>query len=101
MTDKEQKKAAQAFAAKWQGRGYEKGETQLFWVELLQTVYGIENPGAYMECEVQVQVDKNTNFIDIYLPSTKVMIEQKSINKDLSKAIRQSDGTLLLQNVLC
>ena len=101
MTDKEQKKAAQAFAAKWQGHGYEKGETQLFWVELLQTVYGIENPAAYMECEVQVQVDKNTNFIDIYLPSTKVMIEQKSINKDLSKAIRQSDGTLLLQNVLC
>ena len=95
MTDKEQKKAAQAFAAKWQGRGYEKGETQLFWVELLQTVYGIENPAAYMECEVQVQVDKNTNFIDIYLPSTKVMIEQKSISKDLSKAIRQSDGTLL------
>lgn len=95
MTDKEQKKAAQAFAAKWQGRGYEKGETQLFWVELLQTVYGIENPAAYMECEVQVQVDRNTNFIDIYLPSTKVMIEQKSISKDLSKPIRQSDGTLL------
>ena len=95
MTDKEQKKAAQDFAAKWQGHGYEKGETQKFWFDLLQNVYGIENPQNYMECEVQVQVDKNTNFIDIYLPSTKVMIEQKSINKDLSKAIRQSDGTLL------
>ena len=101
MTDKEQKKAAQAFADKWQGHGYEKGETQSFWSELLQTVYGVEIPSSYMECELQVQVDKNTNFIDIYLPSTKVMIEQKSINKDLSKAIRQSDGTLLLQNVLC
>ena len=101
MTDKEQKKAAQAFAAKWQGRGYEKGETQSFWSELLQTVYGVEIPSSYMECEIQVQVDKNTNFIDIYLPSTKVMIEQKSISKDLSKAIRQSDGTLLLQNILC
>lgn len=90
----EQKKAAKAFAEKWQGRGYEKGETQLFWVELLQTVYGVENPASYMECEVQVQLE-NTSFIDIYLPATKVMIEQKSINKDLSKAIRQSDGTML------
>lgn len=90
----EQKKAAKAFAEKWQGRGYEKGETQLFWVELLQTIYGVENPASYMECEVQVQLE-NTSFIDIYLPATKVMIEQKSINKDLSKAIRQSDGTML------
>lgn len=90
----EQKKAAKSFAEKWQGRGYEKGETQLFWVELLQTVYGVENPASYMECEVQVQLE-NTSFIDIYLPATKVMIEQKSINKDLSKAIRQSDGTML------
>ena len=94
MTEVEQKKAAKAFAEKWQGRGYEKGETQLFWVELLQTVYGVENPASYMECEVQVQLE-NTSFIDIYLPATKVMIEQKSINKDLSKAIRQSDGTML------
>ena len=90
----EQKKAAKAFAEKWQGRGYEKGETQSFWSELLQTVYGVEIPSAYMECEVQVQLE-NTSFIDIYLPVTKVMIEQKSINKDLSKAIRQSDGTML------
>ena len=94
MTEIEQKKAAKAFAEKWQGRGYEKGETQLFWVELLQTVYGVENPAAYMECEVQVQLE-HTSFIDIYLPATKVMIEQKSINKDLSKPIKQSDGTML------
>ena len=64
MTDKEQKKAAKEFAERWQGRGYEKGETQKFWFDLLQNVYGIENPQNYMECEVQVQVDKNTNFID-------------------------------------
>ncbi|MCI7564265.1 MAG: methylase, partial [Spirochaetia bacterium] len=30
-----------------------------------------------------------------YIPSTKVMIEQKSIDKDLREPIRQSDGTLL------
>lgn len=31
MTDKEQKIAAREFAAKWAGRGYEKGESQKFW----------------------------------------------------------------------
>ena len=95
MTDKEQKKAAQAFAAKWQGHGYEKGETQSFWADLLHSVYGVENPPEYMTCEVQVIVDNETNFIDVYLPATRVMIEQKSITKDLSKPVRQSDGTLL------
>ena len=95
MTDKEQKKAAQAFVAKWQGHGYEKGETQSFWADLLHSVYGVENPPEYMTCEVQVIVDNETNFIDVYLPATRVMIEQKSINKDLSKPVRQSDGTLL------
>ena len=95
MTDKEQKKAAQAFVAKWQGHGYEKGETQSFWADLLHSVYGVENPPEYMTCEVQVIVDNETNFIDVYLPATRVMIEQKSITKDLSKPVRQSDGTLL------
>jgi len=31
MTAKEQKKAAAEFAAKWTGKGYEKGECQKFW----------------------------------------------------------------------
>ena len=41
--------------------------------------------------EEQVKVD-NTNFIDGHIPSTKVLIEQKSIDKDLRKGIKQSDG---------
>ncbi len=94
LTASEQKKAAKAFAEKWKGRGYEKGETQRFWFELLQTVYGVENPSDYMNCEVQVQLE-HTSFIDIYLPETKVMIEQKSLGKDLSKPIKQSDGSML------
>lgn len=34
----------------------------------------------------------HTSFIDGYIPSTHVLIEQKSIDKDLKKGIRQSDG---------
>ena len=94
LTDKEQKKAAQAFAKRWQGHGYEKGEGQKFWFDLLQNVYGVENPAIYMDCEVPVQLE-HTSFIDVYLPATRVMIEQKSLGKDLSRAIRQSDGSML------
>ncbi|MBR1792525.1 MAG: methylase, partial [Bacteroidales bacterium] len=41
-----------------------------------------------------MKVDK-TNFIDVHIPSTKVIIEQKSLGKDLRKSTIQSDGTML------
>ena len=89
-----QAQAAKAFAAKWKGRGYEKGESQKFWMELLQTVYGAPNPADLLVFEQQVMLD-HTSFIDVMIPSTHVMIEQKSLGKSLTEPIRQSDGTLL------
>lgn len=86
--------AARAFAAKWKGRGYEKGESQKFWMELLHTVYGVANPADLLVFEQQVMLD-HTSFIDVMIPSTHVMIEQKSLGKSLTDPIRQSDGTLL------
>ncbi len=94
MTEKQQKQAAKEFAHKWQGRGYEKGESQKFWLQLLSEVYGVEHAADYIEFEDQVMLD-STSFIDGYIPSTKVLIEQKSLDKDLRKPIKQSDGTLL------
>ena len=93
-TEKQQAAAAKKFAEKWQGKGYEKGDSQIFWTELLTEVYGIEDPSTFIRFEEQVKVDK-TNFIDVHLPSTKVIIEQKSLGKDLRAPIRQSDGSLL------
>ncbi len=94
MTDTEQKTAAKAFAEHWQGRGYEKGESQSFWLELLQSVYGVESPTHFIIFEEQVHLD-HTSFIDGMIPSTRVMIEQKGLGKDLNKPIKQSDGTYL------
>ena len=37
----------------------------------------------------------HTSFIDGYIDATHVMIEQKSLRKDLRKGIRQSDGSML------
>ena len=93
-TEKQQAAAAAAFAKRWAGRGYEKGDSQTFWTELLTEVFGIENPSSFIRYEEQVKVD-TTNFIDGHIPSTRVLIEQKSLGKDLRKGIRQSNGKVL------
>ena len=95
ITEKQQKKAAKEFAEYWKDKGYEKGQSQKFWIDLLQNVYGVENATHFISFEDQVHIDKSTGFIDGYIESTKVMIEQKSLDKDLRKAIKQSDGTFL------
>ena len=92
--DKKISKAAGEFAKRWEGRGYEKGESQLFWTELLTEVFGIESPSTFIRFEEQVKLDA-TNFIDGHIPSTRVMIEQKSLGKDLRAPIVQSDGKKL------
>ena len=93
-SEKQQAIAAAEFAERWKGRGYEKGDSQVFWTELLTEVFGIEKPSSFIRYEEQVKVDK-TNFIDGHIPSTRVLIEQKSLGKDLRKGIVQSDGSLL------
>ncbi|MDY4196081.1 MAG: DNA methyltransferase [Peptoniphilaceae bacterium] len=107
-----QQRAAKAFAERWFGHGYEKGESQRFWMSLLNEVYGVEHPAEFITFEEQtkgkiftevntgteapsIHSKTTTNFIDAYIPATHVMIEQKSLNKDLRRAIRQSDGSLL------
>lgn len=95
MTQLEQEQSAKQFAEFWKDKGYEKGQSQSFWLQLLKDVLGVENPTEFIEFEDQVYLEKNTGFIDAYIPSTKILIEQKSIEKDLRKGIRQSDGSLL------
>ncbi len=94
MTDIQQREAAKQFASYWKERGYEKGESQSFWLSLLREVYGVEHPEQFISFEEQVHLD-HTSFMDGFIPSTKVLIEQKGLGKDLNKAIRQSDGTYL------
>lgn len=94
MNDTQQKIAAKAFAEYWEGKGYEKGESQAFWLSLLRDVYGVEHPEQFITFEEQVHLD-HTSFIDGTIPSTKVLIEQKGLRKDLKKPIKQSDGSLL------
>ena len=94
MNDLEIKKQAKEFANFWADKGYEKGQSQVFWLTLLNKVLGVDNPEQYISFEDKVMLD-HTSFIDGYVSTTHVLIEQKSRDRDLRKAIRQADGTLL------
>lgn len=93
-----QKKSAKSFVQEWAGKGYEKGETQRFWFDLLHTVFGVDNPAKIMEFEIPVKTitkEKGSDFIDAYITQTKVLIEQKGSHVDLNAAAKQSDGAVL------
>lgn len=94
MSNKATQEKIKAFVERWTGKGYEKGESQMFWIELLTDVLDVETPSEIISFEDQVKLD-HTSFIDAYIKTTHVMIEQKSIDKDLKAPIKQSDGTLL------
>ncbi|MBQ8691512.1 MAG: class I SAM-dependent DNA methyltransferase [Synergistaceae bacterium] len=79
---------------RWSGKGAEKGDTQKFWLELLRYVCGDDEPESLIESEKPVELE-HKSYIDIYIPSTKIIIEQKSIDIDLGKAAKQSDGSVL------
>ena len=94
-TEKQIAASAAEFAERWKGRGNERSESQPFWIDLLTNVFGIETPSdGFITFEEHHKVDAS-NYIDGRIPSTRVLIEQKSKNKDLREPIRQSDGSLL------
>ena len=97
-TGTKQRQAVKTFVKDWTGKGYEKGETQRFWLDLLHRVFGVDNPTQIMQFEIPVKTitkEKGSDFIDAYITSTKVLIEQKGSHVDLSSKARQSDGAEL------
>ncbi len=94
MMDSKQRLAAKSFVQSWTGKGYEKGESQPFWLQLLGEVLGVEHPAQFISFENQIMLD-HTSFIDGTIESTHVLIEQKSLGKNLNQPIKQSDGSVL------
>ena len=90
----EKRAAIRAFVEQWQGKGDEKQETQRFWMALLQNIYDVADPSQYIQFEKKVQLG-HQSYIDGYISSTKVLIEQKGRDIDLSKGQKQSDGSIL------
>jgi hypothetical protein len=95
-TEKQIAAAAAAFAERWHGKGYEKGETQRFWLDLLHNVFGEDDPTKTMQFEIPVKTitkEKGADFIDGYITPTKVLIEQKGSHIDLAAKAKQSDNS--------
>ena len=80
------------FIERWKNRGDEKSETQKFWIEFLREVCGVDNPTELIDFEKRVEL-AHKSFIDGYIPSTRTIIEQKSLDVNLDRAAKQSDGS--------
>lgn len=83
------------FVESWIGKGDEKQDTQRFWMDLFQKVLGVEYPAKHLLFEKRVKLEDSTRYIDVYIPETKVLIEQKGSSIDLSKPEIQSGGASL------
>ncbi|APT85204.1 DNA methyltransferase [Corynebacterium aquilae] len=76
------KRQAERFVEKWHGRGYEKGEAQAFWMDLLTDVVGMEDVSTRCLFEQRTAAG---GFIDANIPDSKTIVEQKSSGVDLDK----------------
>lgn len=83
------------FVESWIGKGDEKQDTQRFWMDLFQKALGVEYPAKHLLFEKRVKLEDSTRYIDVYIPETKVLIEQKGSSIDLSKPELQSGGASL------
>lgn len=90
MTNAEQREAARQFVNRWIGKGREDEDGRSYWIDLLTNVLGMENVTERLNFEKKVVIDGNTKRIDVYIPETSVIIEQKSLGKSLDQKIRNS-----------
>ena len=86
------------FIQTWQDQGSEVADKVTYWNTLLELLgvpkQQIENK-TYIEYEKPIKLRENEKFhgsIDAYIPSTKVLIEQKSNGVDLFKAESRPNG---------
>lgn len=86
MTDQEQREAARQFVNRWHGKGNEDEDARSYWIEILQDILGMDHVTTRVQFEKKVKgTDGNTKRIDVYIPETHVLIEQKSLGIALDK----------------
>ena len=94
MTKSEQREAARKFINKWsKKKGSEDEESRSFWIDLLGDVVGMDQITDRVQFEKRVKgTDGNTKKIEIYIPETKALIEQKSAGIKLDAPQTGHDG---------
>jgi hypothetical protein len=93
MTDAQQREAARQFVNKWKKRkGREDEEGRSFWIDLLTHIFDMQDVTDRVDFEKKVIVDGHTKRIDVYIPETRVLIEQKGAKWALDKKEHNSGG---------
>ncbi|MCQ2752539.1 MAG: hypothetical protein MJ189_05540 [Coriobacteriales bacterium] len=92
MTEIEKKENIRQFVNRWQGVGQEDEHDQRFWQELFEALFDIKVSEARLNFQKKVRVDNNVKRIDVYIPETGIVIEQKSLGVALDVKAMQSDG---------
>lgn len=86
MTDTEQREAARQFFYKWNSKGKEDEDARSYWIDILVNIFGVDHVTDRVEFEKKVvSPTGTTNRIDVYIPETRVLIEQKSLGIPLDK----------------
>ncbi|MCR4905844.1 MAG: methylase [Clostridiales bacterium] len=93
MTDTQRREAARQFYYRWNGKGKEDEDARSYWIEILTNILGVDRVTERVDFEKKViGPDGNTKRIDVYIPETHVLIEQKSLGVPLDKAQSGHDG---------
>lgn len=92
MTDAQAREAARQFYYRWNGKGKEDEDARSYWIELLSDVFGVERVTERVNFEKKVAGEKSKKRIDVYIPETHVVIEQKSLGIPLDKPQVGHDG---------
>lgn len=74
------KKAIKDFTKRWKGIGYEKGDTQQYWLQLLRALGYPHSDDVKFEYRLP-----GGGFIDVWIRDAGVLVEQKGIEIDLDK----------------
>ena len=90
MTIAEQREAARKFINRWSGKGKEDEDGRSYWIELLTNIFEMDNITERINFEKKVIVNGHTKRIDVYIPETKVLIEQKSLGIGLDQKLNNS-----------
>ncbi len=81
---------AAAFAGRWEGASYERGDSQTFYNEFF-AIFGVRRASvARFEAHVR-KLNQRAGFIDLFWPGT-LIVEQKSAGGDLRAAYDQAGG---------
>ncbi len=80
------KQGLKKFVEKWTGRGNEDEDDRSYWIDLFQDVFGQTDVTDRLVFQKKVSADDgNVKRIDVYIPETNVLIEQKRLGISLDK----------------